>query len=313
MLIELPSLDLDRVPERLSEDRVLDAVENLTAAHLEGSHLVYAGRPMIRAIQKAPGLSRRAQNGLRDIERRALQGPPVALSVSMQIRFDPATKAGKVADSPLRYELPITALATSTNLQPTRLLAEAVNDLKFLEIVIDEWRKQCRPNGDPVRFSRRPAGGGSLVHLFELEVQAALPPMLVVADSDRGNQNSRTAHDVQKAHERGAPSLRHLKILSGHEIENYLPATLLHEAYPDAPDVRAKIQAAGADVGAAGPEDLKAMIAANMLDKVLEWLKERGASPNLRRTALPLRSPSPLSTLAEECYGWGIAREPARV
>ena len=40
MLIELPSLDLDRVPERLSEDRVLDAVENLTAAHLEGSHLV---------------------------------------------------------------------------------------------------------------------------------------------------------------------------------------------------------------------------------------------------------------------------------
>ena len=54
---------------------------------------------MIRAIQKAPGLSRRAQNGLRDIERRALQGPPVALSVSMQIRFDPATKAGKVADA----------------------------------------------------------------------------------------------------------------------------------------------------------------------------------------------------------------------
>lgn len=312
MLIELSSLDLAIIPKILDNQDVLDAIENLTMAHLEGSHLVSARRPMIEALLKAP-LSPRAQNGLRDINRAALYPPPGPLSVMLKLRFDPSKTSMVVQPGPPQiYEVPITWFAKSATVAPTRLMCEGEDDLMFIEIILKEWRRQCQPDWEPCKFTPINLSGGNAVHIFKREVKQTLPPMFVLLDSDTGDKQARTAKNVNAEDRQAPPTVRKILVLQGREIENYVPASLIQAAYLDQPDVLAKLAVAGASVGAAGPEDLKHCLVAGLLGQVVAWLGTRGASRNDLQTALSFRTPMPLGQLAEQIYGWGIARAVVR-
>ena len=264
------------------------ALEKLAAARREGAHLIHAGRRLLLVLTQSSALSLVAGNLFKMLYNKQATNPRPTDHLGCWIRVSATGPFGWADHEAKRvYRLPISRLTTSL-LQRTVILGENLDDA-YLYGYLGKVEISRRRLGGLLTASRECMGGGGATTGRAFAELKNTRLVVCIADGDRkwqGAARGATANAIAKRF-RKKEDLAHLHVLSVRDAENLIPTRLFREAFADAPEKQADLDAMA--VFAASPAgtllpwlDIKEGLRPHQIPKHESWLKhlptlERGA------------------------------------
>lgn len=241
MLIELAN-EFDRLSSREDWAPYCDAIGNLVNAHASGHHIFLPSRDAISSLLSLTYFGERQKSVLNQIRENYSEYSGLARELEFTILAIMNTDVPTMPEYPNQIKkIPVVTFENEQHLNPFYLIVENIdNDGAFLCFLCDVLAKNHGlANGPPIRLAN--GGGATTCNVYAYQADLGVPAYCVV-DSDKkfpdapfGNTAKALFQKVRELGHENQGSNRFIdwRILEVHELENFIPPTILREIFSE--------------------------------------------------------------------------------
>jgi hypothetical protein len=220
----------------------IDALSNLIHAQANGHHIMLPSRQTLKTLLSLDILGLRDRNVVQVILEKYSEYSGLARQLEFTVLVYPNNPQVDLPHEVNQiFRLPLTDFANPDYSRPFQLLVEHQNnDGQFYYLICELLAKEHGFAKRPA-FDLRHGGGTSIVSVYETHARINCPTFCIV-DSDKGfpdDTYGATADALEKKaaelghNQRNVRRLTDYTILPIREMENFIPTTILKEAYAE--------------------------------------------------------------------------------